>query len=320
MVQGAMHPSSVTIFGGTGFIGRAVVRRLAKLGCVIRIPTRDMDKALPLKPAGDVGQIVPFLSSLRSEASVAAAVAGADTVINLVGILFESGQNSFQSVHVETAARIARIAQRHNVKNFVHLSALGADGNASSAYARSKAAGEDAVRAFFPEAVILRPSIVFGPEDNFFNRFAALARFTPALPLIGGGATRFQPVYVGDVAEAVVAALTRPEARGQAYELGGPNVYSFRELMTLMLGEVRRKRCLVTLPFGAAKLQASLLELLPNPLLTRDQVELLKSDNILHPQHAKTLRDLGLTPTPLETILPTYMDAYRAGGRWGAAA
>ncbi len=311
--------SSTVVFGGSGFLGRHVVRRLARLGGSIRIPTRDLDKALPLKTAGDVGQIVPFLSSPRGDAAVARTVAGADTVINLLGILYERGASTFQAVHVEAAARIARLAKENGVKNFVHVSALGADSASRSKYARSKAAGEEAIRAFFPEAIILRPSVVFGPEDLFFNRFASMARFLPVLPLIGGGETKFQPVYVGDVADAVVAALANPDARGQTYELGGPGVYSFRQLMEIILGAVRRRRCLLPLPWGLAKLEATFLELLPSPLLTRDQVELLKVDNTLRDPKSLLFQDLGITPTALEIILPTYLDRFRAGGRLGAA-
>lgn len=312
--------SSTTLFGGAGFIGRYIIQRLAQQGGMVRVPTRDMDKALPLKTAGNVAQIVPFLSSTRSDAAIARAVAGADTVINLIGILYESGRSNFQTMHVETAARIARIARQQGVKNFVHFSALGASDQSKSKYARSKISGEEAVRAFFPEAIIMRPSIVFGPEDNFFNKFASLARFSPALPLIGGGTTKFQPVYVVDVADAVIAAISNPAARGQTYELGGPTIYSFRELLELMLREVNRSRSLIPLPWALAKLKASFLQLLPHPLLTCDQVELLKTDNVIHSPRAKTLKDLSISPTALEVILPTYLDCFRAVGRLTKAA
>jgi NADH dehydrogenase len=308
---------SATLFGGSGFVGRHIVRRLARQGGLIRVPTRNMGKAMALKTAGAVGQIVPFPCSTRSDAEVARAVAGADTVMNLLGILYERGSSTFQNIHVETAARIARLARENGVKNFVHLSALGADAASKSKYARSKAAGEAAIRAFFPEAVILRPGVIFGPEDRFLNLFASLARFTPILPLIGGGRTKFQPVYAGDVADAVMAALADPDARGKTFELGGPGVYSFRELLDIMLREVNRKRWLAPLPWGIAKLQAAFLELLPSPLLTRDQVELLKTDNIIRDPSALTLRDLGVTPTALELILPTTLDRFRKGGRLG---
>ncbi len=301
-----MAIQNVTIFGGSGFIGRHIVRRLAPTGAVIHVPTRDPEKALILKPMGDVGQIVPIPCSVRSDAAVARVIGASDVVINLLGILYEKGRDTFQSIHVEAAARIARLAHEQGVKRFVHLSALGASAESPSAYARSKAAGEAAVRAFFPEATILRPGIVFGAEDHFFNMFSNLARFSPVLPLIGGGHTRFQPVYVGDVAEAALRAMTRPEARGAIYELGGARVYSFRELLELLLRLTRRKRCLVDLPWPLATVQAAVMELFPHPLLTRDQVKLLKSDTIIIDPEAKTLGDLGITPAGLEMILPTY--------------
>jgi NADH dehydrogenase len=297
----------VVLFGGTGFIGRHIVRRLARSGATIRIPTRDPEKALILKPMGDVGQIVPFVCSVHDDATVSQALAGADTAINLLGILYEKGRNTFQSVHVETAARLARLAREQGVKNFIHLSALGASVDSPSAYARSKAAGEQAVRTFFPDAVILRPSIVFGPEDNFFNMFAGLSRFAPALPLIGGGFTKFQPVYVGDIADAIMKILEMPEMHDKTYELGGPGVYSFRALLEMMLKQLGRKRCLVNVPWPVASLEAALLELLPRPMLTRDQVKLLKTDNIITDSKVNTLLSLGINPTALEVILPSYI-------------
>ncbi len=305
-----VNPETITIFGGTGFIGRHLVRRLAKTGATIRIATRDAEKALLLKPMGDVGQIVPVACSVRSDASVAKAIGNADIVINLIGILFEKGGNTFEALHVETAARIARLAKEAGAKKLIHMSALGASENASAKYARSKYAGEKAVRTFFPDATIFRPSIVFGPEDHFFNRFASLARFAPALPLIGGGTTKFQPVYVGDVAEATARALTHTNAAGKTFELGGPQIYTFRELLELMLEQTGRKRCLINLPWGLAKLQAAFLELAPKPPLTCDQVEMLKTDNVVA-SGAKASTDLGINPTALEVILPTYLDRFR---------
>lgn len=310
--------SIVTVFGGSGFIGRHLIQRLAKTGAIIRVASRHPSQANFLKTAGVVGQVVPLAADITDDRSVAAAVAGADTVINLIGILYESGRWTFQAVHAEAPGRIARSAREHGVRRLVHLSAIGADTAAPAAYARSKGAGEGAVRDAFPAATILRPSIVFGPEDNFFNLFAGLALISPALPLIGGGKTRFQPVYVGDVADAVMAALANPDAAGKTYELGGPRVYTFREIMEFILREIRRKRVLLPLPWGVARMQAAVLELLPKPMLTRDQVEMLKVDNVVAPG-ALTLKDLGVSPTAAEVIVPGYLDRFRPGGGYRSA-
>jgi len=307
----------VTVFGGSGFLGRHVVRALAKSHYRIRAAVRRPELAGHLQPLGRVGQIHAVQANVRHAASVEAAVRDADIVINLVGILYERGGQRFQAIHAEAPAHIARAARAGGAECLVQVSAIGADPQSSSAYARSKAAGEAAVRDLFPAATILRPGIMFGPEDHFFNRFATLARFSPALPLIGGGHTKFQPVYVGDVAAAIMAALMQPQAKGKLYELGGPRIYSFRDLMQLMLREIGRRRLLVNLPFGLAKFEAAFLELLPVPPLTRDQVELLKRDNVVAPG-ALSLADLGIQPTAVEAILPTYLDRFRAGGRFAA--
>jgi NADH dehydrogenase len=240
-------------------------------------------------------------------------LAGNQALINCVGILHESGRQRFEAIHHSAPARLARLARDAGVERFIHVSSLAADPRSPSTYARSKAEGEAAVRDAFPTATILRPSVVFGPEDQFFNRFAAIATISPVLPLIGGGATRFQPVYVGDVAEAAMRCLADPATAGRTYELGGPRVYSMRALLELLLGETRRKRFLVDLPFGLASLQARLMALLPNPMLTPDQVELLKTDNIVA-GGALTLQTLGIEPTPVEAVLPTYLDRFRRGG------
>ncbi len=303
----------VAVIGASGFIGRYVVKRLAERGAVIAAVVRNVEAALFLQPMGDVGQIARFSASILDETRLAAAIAGSDAVINLVGILHESGGQRFEATHREGAARLGALARAAGVKHLVHISAIGADPASPSAYARSKAEGEQNLRAAFPEAVILRPSVVFGPEDDFFNRFATLAQLLPALPLIGGGKTRFQPVYVGDVADAVVAALDDPAAAGRTYELGGPRIYTFRALMELVLAETRRKRLLLPLPWTLASLQASFLEWLPTPPLTRDQVKLLKHDNVVSPG-ALTLKDLGIEPTAVEAIVPSYLDRYRRGG------
>jgi uncharacterized protein YbjT (DUF2867 family) len=289
------------------------VKRLATRGIVIAAVSRHAENAKFLRPMGDVGQIATLRASLQDEAALAATVQGADSVVNLVGILHEYGAQRFDAVHHEGAARLARIAKAAGVRRFVHVSALGTDASSGAAYARSKAAGEAAVRAAFPEAVILRPSVVFGPEDDFFNRFAGMAQLLPALPLIGGGATRFQPVYVGDVADAVVRALDDGGAAGRTYELGGPRIYSFRELMELMLEEVGRRRALLPVSYGVAEFLGGLLEFLPAPPLTRDQVRMLRADSVVS-EGALTLADLGIVPNAVEAILPTYMDRYRRGG------
>ena len=304
-----------TVFGASGFLGRHVVSRLAQNNWVVRAAVRRPRRADFLKPLGDVGQVVPMAVSVRDPALVEAAVQGADAVVNLVGILFERGSQSFEAVHAEGASNVAQAATTAGVRHLVHVSAIGADPNGAADYARSKGAAEAAVRAAFPEAVILRPSIVFGPEDSFFNRFAAMCSWTPALPLVGGGKTRFQPVYVGDVADAVMAAIRRPESRGKTYELGGPKIYTFKELLELLLKQIHRRRLLVPLPFPLASLQAAFLELLPEPLLTRDQVRLLKVDNVVG-EGALTLADLGIEATHPEVILPRYLERFRPGGRF----
>lgn len=303
----------VAVIGASGFIGRYVVKRLAARGAVIAAVVRDVEAAKFLQPMGDVGQIARLGADIRDEARLSAAIAGVDAVVNLVGILHEGGGERFEAIHAEGPARLGALAKAAGVKHLVHVSAIGADPASPAAYARSKAGGERALRAAFPAAVILRPSVVFGPEDDFFNRFAALAQISPVLPLIGGGKTRFQPVYVGDVADAVVAALDDPACAGRIYELGGPRIYTFKALMELVLAETRRKRLLVKLPWALAHLQARFLEWLPTPPLTRDQVKLLTRDNVVA-AGAGTLEDLGVTATAVEAILPGYMDRYRKGG------
>lgn len=309
----------VTVFGGAGFLGRHLVRGLTRQGFTVRVATRHPDRAQFLKPLGDVGQVVPMAASVTHQASVQAAVAGASHVVNLVGILYEKGAATFQAVHYQGARLVAESAAAAGAEWLAQVSAIGADLQSTSAYARSKAEGEAAVRAAFPRATILRPSIVFGPEDDFFNRFAAMARVSPVLPLVGGGTTKFQPVFVGDVAQAIESALLDPATQGKTYELGGPRVYSFRALMELLLKEIKRHRPLVTLPTLLAKVQATFLERLPKPPLTRDQLRLLESDNVVA-AGALTLADLGIAAQAAEAILPTYLDRYRPGGRFGTDA
>mgnify|MGYP000513047705 CR=1 FL=1 len=305
-----------TVFGGSGFIGRYVVKRLAKRGWVVRVAVRDPEAAHFLQPLGNVGQIVRMPVPIQDEAAVTWAVEGADVVINCIGILFEpGGKQNFDEVQHRGPERIAKACAEAGVKRLVHISAIGADKQSDSVYARTKALGEEAVRQHVPQATILRPSIVIGPEDGFFNFFAQMARLSPALPLIGGGKTRFQPVYVGDVADAAMAALDTPKSKGQTYELGGPKVYTFKQLMELMLREIRRKRALLPIPFPVAQAQATLAELLPKPLLTRDQVTLLKQDNMVS-KGVKSFKTLGLEPQAIEAILPFYLERYRPGGRF----
>ena len=303
----------VTVFGGSGFLGRHLVKRLAQSGARVRVAVRDAEGANFLKPMGDVGQIVPMQANVRDDASVARAVEGADAVVNLVAILYQSGRQRFAAVHVQGARRAAKAAADAGAGRFIQVSAIGADAHSPAEYARTKAAGEAAVREAFAQATIVRPSILFGPEDAFFNRFAALARLSPALPLVGGGGTRFQPIYVGDVAEAIMRILDDPETKGKTFELGGPRVYTWRELMELVLKEVGRKCLLLPLPFPLLMVEAMFLELLPVPPLTRDQVNLLKRDNVVR-AGALTLADLGVTPTSVEAILPTYLARYRRRG------
>lgn len=312
-----MKNKTVTVFGGSGFVGRHLVKRLAEQGAIIRVAVRDPEAASFLRVSGDVGQIVPVAADVMNEQSVTAAVNGADAVVNLVGILYESGRRTFTAVHEIGAATIAKAAKADGVEALVHMSALGADPLSFADYGRSKAAGEAAVLGAFPDAVILRPSVIFGPEDKFFNLFAGLTRISPILPVFGTdkpGGTRFQPVFVGDVAEAIGVGLTSRGAGGQVFELGGPTVYSSKEIMEMILKETGRRRLLVPVPLGLMSFQATFLEVLPKPLLTRDQVRLLETDNVVS-EGAKTLRDLGIPATAAEAILPTYLFRYRAGGR-----
>jgi uncharacterized protein YbjT (DUF2867 family) len=309
----------ITIYGGSGFIGRHVVRAIAKTGARMRVAVRRPDLAGHLQPLGGVGQINPVQANVRFPDSLLAAAQGADAIINLVGILFPSGKQTFKAVQDEGARHVAEAARAAGVHTLVHVSAIGADPEASSAYARSKAEGEAAVREVFPDAVILRPSIVFGPEDDFFNRFAALARIAPALPLIGGGRTKFQPVFAGDVAKSVVAALTG-EAKAEApYELGGPEALTLRDVMERVLTYTMRKRLLVPEPFWLAKLQAAFLQLLPKPPLTIDQVRLLESDNVVSEgakRARRTLEGLGIEPVAVAAVVPAYLEQFRPRGQF----
>jgi NADH dehydrogenase len=308
----------VTVFGGSGFLGRHLVRALAREGYRIRPAVRRPDLAGHLQPLGRVGQIHAVQANLRYPESVEAAVRGADVVVNLAGILFERGKQRFEAVQAEGAHAVAQAAAAAGAR-LIHVSALGADPDSPALYARTKAAGEAAALGTVPEATIFRPSIMFGPEDDFFNRFAAMARMSPALPLIGGGHTKFQPVFVGDVARAVARAVGGSAKGGTIYELGGPEVKTFKELMEYVLAVTERRRLLVPLPFGLAKLQAFFLQFLPTPLLTPDQVELLRSDNIVSEAataQGRTLQALGIEPAALEAIVPSYLWRFRKTGQF----
>ena len=300
-----------TVFGGSGFLGRYVVKRLAAAGYVVRVAVRDTEAAMFLRPMGGVGQIVPLAGSVTDDAAVARAVSGAAVVVNLVGILAEQRPGDFVRLQTEGAARVARAAAAAGVTRLVQISAIGADAGSVSLYASSKANGEAAVLAAMPGATILRPSLVFGPEDQFFNRFAAMARISPVMPVIYGQ-TRFQPVYVGDVTDAVMAAIARPDAAGVIYELAGPKVWSFRALIEWILVQTGRRRMLLELPPKLAQLQARVLEKLPGKLLTTDQLILLARDNVA--TTLPGLAELGVTPTPVEQVVPLYLRRFRPGG------
>ncbi|MCW8841891.1 MAG: complex I NDUFA9 subunit family protein [Rhodobacteraceae bacterium] len=315
-------PKLVTIYGGSGFVGRHIARRMAQEGWLVRVAVRRPNEAMFVRPYGAVGQVEPVLCNIRDDASVAAAMAGADAVVNCVGVLGEHRKNTFDAVQAEGAGRIARLAAEAKVATMVHVSAIGADAESDSGYARSKAEGEAAVLEYMPNAMILRPSVVFGPDDGFFNRFASMSRLGPVLPLVGAE-TKFQPVYVDDVAKAAVMGI-KGEASG-IYELGGPDVATLRELMQDMLQVVHRRRLIVNVPFWIAHLmgfvfdmvQAVLMGLIENKVLTRDQVRLLRKDNVVT-QGAKGFVNLGITPTNMAAILPDYLWRFRPSGQYDA--
>lgn len=308
----------VTVFGGSGFIGSQAVRQLAKAGWRIRVAVRQPNLAYAMRLNGDVGQIDVVQANIRNEASVRRALEGASASLNLVSTLYEHGRQGFQALNVMGARTVAKAARAEGVGRVVQMSALGADLNSASKYARTKAEGEAAVREIYPDAVVVRPSIVFGPDDTFFNRFAAMATISPVLPLIGGGGTRFQPVFVGDVGRALTHAVTAEEAAGQTYELGGPATYTFRELMELMLKEIGRRRLLLPVPFPVASALGAVGDLVAGlipPPITADQVTLLRSDNVVSGQYPG-LPEIGVAATTLETVLPSYLYRYRPGGQY----
>jgi NADH dehydrogenase len=313
----------VTVYGGSGFLGRHVVRALAKRDYRIRVAVRRPDLAFHLQPLGRVGQIHAVQANLRDAASVEVAARGAHVLINLVGLLKESGRQRFDSIHSFGAEQVALAASAHGAR-MVHVSAIGADENSPAAYARSKAVAERLVLAAQPQAVIMRPSILFGPEDDFFNRFAALARMSPVLPLIGGGHTKFQPVFVGDVAKAIADAVDGRLRAGTVYELGGPDVRTFKELMQYILATIERRRLLAPLPFFAAKLKAMFLQFAPAPLtLTPGQVEMLRADNVVSDAanaDKRTFAGIGIEPEPIEAIVPSYLWRFRKAGQFRSRA
>ncbi len=313
----------VTVFGGSGFIGRYVVRALAKRGWRVRVAVREPHIAPELKVMGDVGQVELVQANVRNLPSIERALDGAVAVVNLVGVLYEVGNQKFQSVHAEAPGIIAAAARARGITQFVQVSAIGADAASPSRYARTKAAGEQAVLSVLKSATIVRPSVAFGPEDDFFNRFAGMAAMAPALPLIGGGHTKFQPVYAGDIAAAIAAILETPGSAGRTYELGGPGVYTFRQILEMILKETLRRRALVPLSFGMARLigiggDIAAWTGMIKPPLTTDQVENLRADNTVSPR-AKGLADLGVVPTAVEAVIPTYLWRFRKGGQFAVA-
>lgn len=318
MTARSAYDTLITVYGGSGFLGRHVVRALAKRNYRIRVAVRRPELAGFLQPLGRVGQIHAVQTNLRHAPSVEMAARDAQVLVNLVGILFERGRQRFDAVHAYGAEQVALAANAHGAR-MVHVSAIGADANSSSVYGRSKANAEHLALAAQPSTTIMRPSILFGPEDDFFNRFAALARISPALPLVGGGLTRFQPVFVGDVASAIADAVDGKTRPGTVYELGGPDVRTFRELMQFVLTTIERKRLLVSLPFVMARAQAAFLQYFPKPVLTPDQVKLLRSDNVVSQaatSEARTLQGLGIDQSPIEAIVPSYLWRFRKTGQF----
>ncbi len=311
----------ITVIGGSGFVGRHVVRSLARRGYRVRVACRRPDLAGHLQPLGTPGQIMPMQANVRYPASLAAACEGAYAVVNLAAVLFNAGGQTFDGLHVFGAEASAKAAKAAGAHLYIQMSALGASVDAGSNYSRSRAEGELKARAAFPGASVVRPSIVFGPEDNFFNQFAAMARFSPVMPLIGGGETMFQPVFVGDVAEAIATLIDRGVADGKTYELGGPDRMSFRQIFEFILKTTQRKRLLVPVPWVASKTLASILGLLPSPKLTLDQVETLRSDNVVSEAAAEDKRNLaglGVAPTSVAAIVPSYLYRYRKSGQFTA--
>lgn len=305
-----MQGKQITIFGGAGFIGRSLVQKLAYEGAIIRVPVRDPSRALFLKTMGHVGQVTLLKINPYDKQEIEACCTDSEIVINLIGILYEKGNSTFKRLHIDLAETIAKSATKEGTKRFLHMSALSADPTSKSEYAITKSQGEQAVLKTYPQATIFRPSLVFGPHDHFFNRFSEISRFSPVLPLIGSGQIHLQPVYVEDIVEAMIMAAKQPETQGRIYELGGPKIYSFKELFELMLKIIQLKRLLLPIPYCIAKIVGFFCEFLPTPPLTRDQVKLLEKDNVLS-KNSLTFRDLGILPSALESILPRYLSHYK---------
>jgi len=306
----------IAIFGAGGFIGRHLMRHLTKLDYRVKVATRNVHQKGYLKPLGNPGQIELFKTNIFNPEDVKRVLKNCDLVINLVGILYETRKQKFKHIHAQFPFLLSNLCNEFGIRNLVHISALGIKEKHSSLYMQSKLEGEKAIKENFKSSVILRPSVIFGPEDKFFNTFASLVQFSPFLPLIGGGKTKFSPIYVGDVAKAIVKALELNNSEPKIYELGGNENYSFKELMEILLGEIKKKRFLIPIPFSFAKFQSYFLQIMPNPLLTPDQVELLKYNNVVSGDYP-TLKDLGITGTSIQSILPKYIYRFRTGGQFG---
>ena len=306
----------IAIFGASGFLGKHLMRQLTKLDYRVKVATRNPYLKGYLKPLGDPGQIELFKTNIFNPDDVKRVLKNCDLVINLVGILYESRKQKFEQIHSYFPYMLSNLCKEFGIRNLIHTSALGIKQTHASKYIQSKFQGEKNIQQIFRSSVILRPSVVFGPEDKFFNTFASIAQFSPALPLIGGGKTKFAPIYVGDVAKAIVRALELNNSEPKIYELGGPKNYSFKELMEILLTEIKKKRFLIPIPFGIAKFQSYFLQMMPNPLLTPDQVEILKHNNITSGEYP-TLKDLGISGTTIQSILPKYIYRFRTGGQFG---
>ena len=308
-----LRNKTVCIIGGSGFIGRALVEKLARAGARITVLTRNAVRSKNLKPVGDVGQITVMSGDALLDDDLARAIQSADYVVNLVGIFHPSGKQNFENAQAELPQRIAQIAEQAEVTKIVQISAIGADLNAASTYYRTKAEGERGLLRLAPNSTILRPSIVFGPGDGFFDRFARMAMIAPALPLLAGGNTKFQPVFVGDVAESIIYCLSNSQTDGQIYELGGPSIYSFKELLVYTLSAIGKKRALIPVPIFAMQVPAAMASILPNPPITRDQLRMLDTDNIAN-ENMLDITSFGITPQPIEAHVPNYLSCYRKGG------